>query len=67
LTTCHFKAGMLGSIHDRVTLLLFSQFFITTARPHQISWQVLSTHSIVSSSRTVRPCSPWGVHPWECF
>ena len=32
----------------------------TTAWPHQISGQVLSSHSIVSSSRTVRPCSPWG-------
>ena len=32
----------------------------TTARPPWISGQVLSSHSIVSSSRTVRPCSWWG-------
>jgi len=39
---------------------LLIQFFTTTARTHYISGQVLSSHSIVSSSRTVRPCSPWG-------
>ena len=33
---------------------------LSTARPHKISWQVLSSHSIVSSSRTVRPCCPCG-------
>jgi len=32
----------------------------TTAWPHKISGQVLSSHSIISSSRTVSPCSPWG-------
>jgi len=32
----------------------------TTAWPHYISGQILSSHSIVSSTRTVRPCSPWG-------
>ena len=32
----------------------------TTAWPHEISGQMLSRHSIASSSRTVRPCSPWG-------
>jgi len=34
----------------------------TTAWPHEISAHVLSSHWIVSSSRTVRvrPCSPWG-------
>jgi len=32
----------------------------TTAWPHQISGQVLSSHSVVSSSRIVSPCSPWG-------
>jgi len=26
---------------------------------HEISGQVLSSHPVVSSSRTVRPCSPW--------
>jgi len=31
----------------------------TTAWPHYISGQVLSNHSIVTSSRTVLPCSPW--------
>ena len=38
-----------------------SQFFHTTAWPHQISGQVLSSRSIVSSSKTVRACSPWAV------
>jgi len=37
-----------------------SQFFQSTAFPHYISQQVLSSQSIVSSSRTVRPCNPWG-------
>jgi len=32
----------------------------TTAWPRQISGQMLSSHSIVSSSTTVRPCSLWG-------
>ena len=32
----------------------------TTAWPHSISGQMLNSHSIVSSSRTARPCSPWG-------
>ena len=36
------------------------QFFIATARTHYILGQVWSSHSIVSSSRTVRSCSPWG-------
>jgi len=31
----------------------------TTAWPHWISGQMLRSHSVVSSSRTVRPCSPW--------
>ena len=33
---------------------------LTTAWPHQISGQVLSIHSIVSSPRTVRSSGPWG-------
>ena len=33
---------------------LLSQCLITTAWPHQISGQVLSSHSVVSSSRPVR-------------
>jgi len=36
-----------------------SQFFQSTAWPHYISGQVLSSRSIVSSSRTVRLCSMW--------
>jgi len=36
-----------------------SQFFKSTAWPHWISGLVLSSHSIVSSSRTVRPYSSW--------
>jgi len=35
-------------------------FTIHTAWPHWTSGQVLSSQLIVSSSRTVRPCSPWG-------
>jgi len=38
----------------------FKPVLQTTAWPHWISGQVLSRHSIVSSSRIVRPCSPWG-------
>jgi len=38
----------------------FEPVVVTTAWPHSISGQVLSSHSIVSSSRNVRPCSPWG-------
>jgi len=37
-----------------------SQFFQSTALPHKISRQVLSSQSIVLSSKTVRPCNPWG-------
>ena len=32
-----------------------SQFFQSAAWPHYISWQMLSSQSIVSSPRTVRP------------
>ena len=38
----------------------FERVVLTTAWPHKISGHVLSSHSDVSSSRTVRPCSPWG-------
>ena len=38
---------------------LLSQLFVTTTWPLYISEQVLSNHSIDSSSRTVRPYSPW--------
>jgi len=38
----------------------FERVVETTAWPRSISVQVLSSHSVVSSSRTVRPCSPWG-------
>ena len=38
----------------------FEPVLQTTVRPRYISGQVLSSHSIVLSSRTVRPCSPWG-------
>jgi len=31
----------------------------TTAWPHWISGQMFTSPSIVASSRTVRPCSPW--------
>jgi len=36
-----------------------SQLLLSTAWPHKISEQVLSSHSVVSSPRIVRPCSPW--------
>ena len=39
---------------------LFESVISGTARPYLISGQMLSSHSVVSSSRTVRPCSPWG-------
>ena len=42
-----------------VTSSSFELVVQTTAWPHYISGQVLSSHSVVSSSRTVRPCSPW--------
>jgi len=48
------------STRDIAVILLLRQFFIITAWPHCISGQVLSRHSIVSSSRTVRLLSPWG-------
>ena len=38
----------------------FGRVVEATAWPHSISGQVLSSHTIVSSSSTVRPCSPWG-------
>jgi len=50
-------------IMDQACFLLVSSFetvLQTTAWPRWISGQVLSSHSIVSSSRTIRPCSPWG-------
>ena len=37
----------------------FARVFQTTVWPHEILGQVLSSHSIVSSSRTVRPCTQW--------
>ena len=38
----------------------FEPVLLTTAWPRKISGRVLSSHSIVPSPRTVRPCSPWG-------
>ena len=35
-----------------------ARVLLSTAWPHYISGQVLSSHSVVPSSRTVRPCSP---------
>jgi len=45
----------------------FEPAFLTTAWPHSISGQMLSSHSIVSSFRTVRSCSPWGSRYWRTF
>ena len=64
------KLKMLQHIFQIVYLGLFWNFqvytssiepdvVLTTAWPHQISEQMLTSHSIVSLSRTVRPCSPW--------
>jgi len=44
----------------RIFLLFLLLVVQTTAWPHEISGQVLNSHSIVSSSSTVRSCSPWG-------
>jgi len=38
----------------------FERVVQTTSWPHKISGEMLRSHSVVSSSRTVRPCSPWG-------
>jgi len=50
--------------HSRIATVVSSSSFErvlqTTAWAQRISDQVLSSHSTVSSSRTVRPCSPWG-------
>jgi len=45
---------------DRTLLSFERVLLLSTAWPRWISGQVLSSHSVVSSSRTVRPCSPWG-------
>jgi len=43
-----------------LSLLLLSQFLSPLLDRRLRDRQVLSSRSIVSSSRTVRPCSPWG-------
>jgi len=48
----------LVKIISQMIIILFrrlSELLLSTAGPHQISGQVLSSHSIVSSSSTVRP------------
>jgi len=57
--TCYTQAiipacGVVVHHHHRQ-----SQFLQSTAWSHWISGQVLCSQSIVSSSTTVRPCSPW--------
>jgi len=47
--------GRRQSVTSSVTSF-FEPVLQTTASPHWISGQVLSIHSIVSSSRTIRPC-----------
>ena len=44
---------------DGLVLHLLTQFFKPQHDRTSPYGQVLSSHSIVSSSRTVRPCSPW--------
>ena len=50
--------GIQGKGHARSSF--FELDVRTTAWPHQNTGQVLSIHPTVSSSRTVRQCSPWG-------
>ena len=49
---------------DLLSLFLWlrrlSELLLPTAWPHKISGQMLSSHSIVSSFKTVKLCSPWG-------
>jgi len=56
------KKSVLASINNSSS---FEQVLLSTAWPRWISGQVLSSHSVVSSSRTVRPCGPWGGR-WIC-
>jgi len=52
------SSGYFSVILLKALWLLLSELLLSTARPHHISGQVLSSHSIVLLSRTVRPCSP---------
>ena len=48
-------------VYQYFGLLSFERVLLSsTAWPRWISGQVLNSHSVVSSSRTVMPCSPWG-------
>jgi len=53
-----FLSEMLTTNTKSYLLRRLSQLFISTATPHQITGQVLSSISIVSSSRTIRSCTP---------
>ena len=55
-----FKMPPYRNCNVKVLLLSFERVLLSSSWPRQISGQVLSSHSVVSSSRTVRPCSPWG-------
>ena len=52
------SSGYFSVILLKALWLLLSELLLSTARPHHISGQVLSSHSIVLLSRAVRPCSP---------
>ena len=54
------SSGYFSVILLKALWLLLSELLLSTAKPHHISGQVLSSHSIVLLSRAVRPCSPWG-------
>jgi len=50
----HYILSCISSFVATASSSLLSKFFQSTVGPHEISAQVLSSHSVVSSSRTVR-------------
>ena len=50
------------SVSTRWIVLLhrLRELFLSNAWPHYISGQMLSSYSVVSTSKTVRLCTPWG-------
>jgi len=60
LSTNVLIAGIKTNFNLNSSSSSFERVVTVTAWVDKILGQLLSTHSIVSSSRTVRPCSPWG-------
>ena len=62
LQKCYAWIAKCLRFHVFIILLLrsLSQLLLSTAWPLCTSGQVLSSHSIVSSSQIVSSCSPWG-------